>query len=154
LRLLVLVPAIVVTLFWVRSFLVRDSIYFSTPGWGGVFYSSAGAFGHGGAIWTRTEDWSIHREVIPSPEMDWLDPLFRFHISGDASTWYWSVPCWLIVMLLGLPALTFLTLVGGRRTRQITTQPPNQSPEPTAVGAGRSAIAVHAAVRRWLSFGR
>jgi hypothetical protein len=31
-------------------------------------------------------------------------------------------------------------------------QQPNQSPEPTAVGAGRSAIAVHAASRRWLSF--
>jgi hypothetical protein len=32
--------------------------------------------------------------------------------------------------------------------------PPNQSPEPTAVGAGRSAVAVHAASRRWLSFFR
>ena len=30
--------------------------------------------------------------------------------------------------------------------------PPNKSPEPTAVGAVRSAIAVHAASRRWLSF--
>ena len=29
---------------------------------------------------------------------------------------------------------------------------PNKSPEPTAVGAVRSAIAVHAASRRWLSF--
>jgi hypothetical protein len=29
---------------------------------------------------------------------------------------------------------------------------PNKSPEPTAVGAGRSAIAVHATSRRWLSF--
>jgi hypothetical protein len=28
---------------------------------------------------------------------------------------------------------------------------PNQSPEPTAVGA---AVAIHAASRRWLSFGR
>jgi hypothetical protein len=31
---------------------------------------------------------------------------------------------------------------------------PNKSPEPTAVGAGSSAIAVHAASRRWLSFFR
>jgi len=30
--------------------------------------------------------------------------------------------------------------------------PPNKSPEPTAVGALRSAVAVHAASRRWLSF--
>jgi hypothetical protein len=29
---------------------------------------------------------------------------------------------------------------------------PNKSPEPTAVGAGRSAVAVHVAGRRWLSF--
>jgi hypothetical protein len=33
-----------------------------------------------------------------------------------------------------------------------TSQTPNKSPEPTAVGAGSSAIAVHAASRRWLSF--
>ena len=31
---------------------------------------------------------------------------------------------------------------------------PNKSPEPTAVGAVSSAIAVHAANRRWLSFFR
>jgi hypothetical protein len=30
--------------------------------------------------------------------------------------------------------------------------PPNKSPEPTAVGAGSSAVAVHVASRRWLSF--
>ena len=30
---------------------------------------------------------------------------------------------------------------------------PDQSPEPTAVGAGSSAIAVYVASRRWLSFG-
>jgi len=30
----------------------------------------------------------------------------------------------------------------------------NKSPEPTAVGAVRSAIAVHVASRRWLSFFR
>ena len=34
------------------------------------------------------------------------------------------------------------------------TQTPNKSPEPTAVGAVSSAIAVHAASRRWLSFFR
>jgi hypothetical protein len=29
---------------------------------------------------------------------------------------------------------------------------PKKSPESTAVGAGRSAVAVHVASRRWLSF--
>jgi len=36
----------------------------------------------------------------------------------------------------------------------MTRTPPNKSPEPTAVGACRSAVAVHAASRRWLSFFR
>jgi hypothetical protein len=31
---------------------------------------------------------------------------------------------------------------------------PNQSPEPTAVGAVSSALAVHVASRRWLNFVR
>jgi hypothetical protein len=34
------------------------------------------------------------------------------------------------------------------------TTTPNKSPEPTAVGAGSSAVAVHVASRRWLSFFR
>jgi hypothetical protein len=36
--------------------------------------------------------------------------------------------------------------------RRVT--PPNKSPEPTAVGAVSSAVAVHVASRRWLSFFR
>jgi hypothetical protein len=35
-----------------------------------------------------------------------------------------------------------------------TSLMPNKSPEPTAVGACSSAIAVHVAGRRWLSFFR
>jgi hypothetical protein len=35
-----------------------------------------------------------------------------------------------------------------------TSLMPNKSPEPTAVGAVSSAIAVHAANQRWLSFFR
>jgi hypothetical protein len=34
----------------------------------------------------------------------------------------------------------------------VANSQPNQSPEPTAVGAVSSAIAVHVANRRWLSF--
>ena len=36
----------------------------------------------------------------------------------------------------------------------VDTHRPNKSPEPTAVGACRSAVAVHVANRRWLSFFR
>jgi adenylate kinase family enzyme len=36
----------------------------------------------------------------------------------------------------------------------VLTETPNKSPEPSAVGAGRSAVAVHVASRRWLSFFR
>ena len=37
---------------------------------------------------------------------------------------------------------------------KLESTPPNKSPEPTAVGAVSSAIAVHVASRRWLSFFR
>ena len=37
---------------------------------------------------------------------------------------------------------------------QLHRKRPNQSPEPTAVGACRSAVAVHVTSRRWLSFFR
>ena len=37
---------------------------------------------------------------------------------------------------------------------QLESTWPNKSPEPTAVGAGSSAVAVHVASRRWLSFFR
>ena len=36
--------------------------------------------------------------------------------------------------------------------KSLTNSPPNKSPEPTAVGADSSAVAVHVASRRWLSF--
>ena len=38
--------------------------------------------------------------------------------------------------------------------RVMNTKSPNQSSEPTAVSVGSSAVAVHAASRRWLSFFR
>ena len=41
---------------------------------------------------------------------------------------------------------------GGGAYMEDINLPPNKSPEPTAVGAGRSAVAVHVASRRWLSF--
>jgi hypothetical protein len=42
-----------------------------------------------------------------------------------------------------------------RQFFEMTTKAtPDQSPEPTAVGAVSSAVAVHAASRRWLSFFR
>ena len=48
-----------------------------------------------------------------------------------------AIWAWLLIALIDRPKLR-----------------PNQSPEPTAVSAGRSAVAVHAASRRWLSFFR
>ena len=51
-------------------------------------------------------------------------------------------------------ACIFMLRLGKRRILDETTKWPNQSSEPTAVGACRSAIAVHVASRRWLSFFR
>jgi hypothetical protein len=56
--------------------------------------------------------------------------------------------CWKVIPMMSL---------GQRRQMSLAlkdTQRPNKSPEPTAVGASGSAIAVHAASRRWLSFFR
>jgi hypothetical protein len=39
-----------------------------------------------------------------------------------------------------------------RFEKKMKSKSSNKSPEPTAVGAGSSAVAVHAASRRWLSF--
>jgi hypothetical protein len=39
-------------------------------------------------------------------------------------------------------------------TAMMTMMRPNKSPEPTAAGAVSSAVAVHVASRRWLSFFR
>ena len=42
----------------------------------------------------------------------------------------------------------------GSELVDMTDPMPNKSPEPTAVGAVSSAVAVHVASRRWLSFFR
>ena len=69
-----------------------------------------------------------------------LDPIFWYHIARDIGISYGAqtIWAWFIIALLEWP-----------RKKQM---PPNKSPEPTAVGAGSSAIAVHVASRRWLSF--
>ena len=56
---------------------------------------------------------------------------------------YWLLTCGALVLL----AIVMLGLVG-------RYSPPNKSPEPTAVGACSSAVAVHAVSRWWLSFFR
>jgi hypothetical protein len=131
LRLLVLLPAVFSTLLWIRSFSFRDSIYFSTPSWGGVFDSTAGAVGHGGGIWTSSQAWSIQRVTIPTPDTDWLDPQFASHISSGADSWYFAIPDWLITVMFGMPALIFLIFTDGRRRREISPKPPNTALEPT-----------------------
>ena len=52
--------------------------------------------------------------------------------------------------------LALLTASGWRTHHEVSimTMWPNKSPEPTAVGAVSSAVAVHVASRRWLSFFR
>jgi hypothetical protein len=54
-----------------------------------------------------------------------------------------------VIRILGFTMTVFMEIFGDDMTLW-----PNKSPEPTAVGACRSAVAVHAASRRWLSFFR
>ena len=63
-----------------------------------------------------------------------------------------SFRVWLVgVFLAHLLAVTFTFVF---HSEDFPNRWPNKSPEPTAVGAFSSAVAVHAASRRWLSFFR
>jgi hypothetical protein len=66
----------------------------------------------------------------------------RLSIAEDSYRYFVAVS--LVFMLLNLLLLIVILSMCKRR--------PNKSPEPTAVGACRSAVAVHATSRRWLSF--
>ena len=70
-----------------------------------------------------------------------------FQISGVPE------PSGVCLFILGFGILT-LQVFHSYCGRMKTCELPNKSPEPTTVGAGRSAIAVHVAGRRWLSFFR
>ena len=114
-RLSLFLPALILVLLWIHSYSSRDSVYFAMPSWGGVFNSSAGALTHGGAVWTSRQDWSFHPESIPVPDMDWLDPQFRFQVSSRGSSWHFSIPYWLAILIAGVPPMTYL-LVRHRRS--------------------------------------
>jgi len=71
------------------------------------------------------------------------DPMYFY-----GTDYYVAVPHLLLILLCLFPTLWLLI----HRRSDKSSPPPNKSPEPTAVGAVRSAVAVHAASRRWLSF--
>jgi FlaA1/EpsC-like NDP-sugar epimerase len=71
--------------------------------------------------------------------------LFRGRLPQRAPVPIWAV----LAVLLSASAALYLRLHPMEHK-----SPPNKSPEPTAVGAGSSAVAVHVASRRWLSFFR
>jgi hypothetical protein len=114
-RLSLFLPALILILLWIHSYSARDSVYFAMPSWGGVLNSSAGAITHGGAVWTSRQDWSFHPESIPVPDMDWLDPHFRFHVTSGGSSWHFSIPYWLAILIAGTPPVIYL-LVRHRRS--------------------------------------
>jgi hypothetical protein len=74
--------------------------------------------------------------AIDLPDLGWLD------IQGSQQ-----------LTLMVAYFISLLTLIGVSMFVASLT-PPNKSPEPTAVGACSSAVAVHVASRRWLSFFR
>jgi hypothetical protein len=75
----------------------------------------------------------------------------RFSFGKGSALEMFFAPHFIALMILMLqPALER----AHEKARLLHEQRPNQSPEATAVGAGRSAVAVHVASRRWLSFCR
>jgi hypothetical protein len=75
----------------------------------------------------------------------------RFSFGKGSALEMFFAPHFIALMILMLqPALER----AHEKARLLHEQRPNNSPEPTAVGAGSSAFAVHIASRRWLSFFR
>ena len=86
-------------------------------------------------------DPEVRVQVIAGPNR----PVASSSLSGDFAyeykkTWY------------GWKLGTCTPVQFGYGGMSMRHQPPNKSPEPTAVGAVSSAVAVHVASRRWLSF--
>src|SRR5947209_2744381 len=108
---LMLMSCVSMAALWIRSDSFRDSVYFSTPIWGGVVYSSAGRFGHGGVIWTRPDRWHIERQAIRTPDVDRSLPFILFQYRDNG--WQIQVPHGLVVVLLGLQSLVFMRIMLG-----------------------------------------
>ena len=92
----------------------------------------------------------------PLPVLAWEDALvlIRVFISFSSLVYLLKIGTEALIGVgFYLWLLSFLLMGVACFLRSRTTLP-NQSPEPTAVGAGSSAVAVHAASRRWLSFFR
>src|ERR1039458_4777350 len=95
-------------------------------------------------------------EIGDSKEADSLPPV-RFTRTG---LWLFVPPRITTPRLRSLPTRGWFYKIGAGRfpaSRELCLAidmilSPNKSPEPTAVGAVSSAIAVHVASRRWLSF--
>ena len=81
---------------------------------------------------------------MPAKGSDLLGPFFVRHASSPL--WYREAR----LVLMTLPGMFWFVWLMRNRLRL----PPNKSPEPTAVGTDSSAVAVHVASRRWLSFFR
>ena len=69
---------------------------------------------------------------------------YHWNYGASAATIY-GIALSVLVVMAGFPC--------SQNAGQMTVTP-NKSPEPTAVGVGSSAVAVHVASRRWLSFFR
>ena len=59
-----------------------------------------------------------------------------------------------LMLLILYVRLLYKAKEEGKPCAKISDMPPNKSPEPTAVSAFSSAVAVHVTSRRWLSFFR
>ena len=95
--------------------------------------------------------------IIPTHEFLFSPDFQKFYFQQGLGNYYSvDVNCGRLlaelVLIAAATAVAFLFVEPV--VRGLQGLPPNKSPEPTAVGAVSSAVAVHAASRRWLSFFR
>jgi hypothetical protein len=107
------------------------------------------------SVFTAPEHkWRPYRDTFPAPDLAAVAVL-RSGGAYLASVYIYSHSDWVIVSAGSAPLTYSTTLTSEEHKslfRLLKLEMPNQSPEPTAVSACRSAVAVHVASRRWLSF--
>jgi hypothetical protein len=99
---------------------------------------------------SQAESWGIYTcdiTYVITTAAKKLDPKILVTPADFIAISYWLLLCVSTSAFIGVASVCYFI-------RRLRTGTPNKSPEPTAVGACRSAIAVHAASRRWLSFFR
>lgn len=132
----VLIPVLLAALAWGGSFTRKDILWLLCPDAGTVVLSSTGKLKVLVYIGTCPDGWSVQHRGLPAEVPNRSGPLFHFRVFHTALQA--AFPYWLLVLLLGLPALLYLLFARGRLTN------PNRPPDPTSPADAPTSSALNA----------